>query len=76
MLRNHSDIFSGAHLWRGFHGSAQLSNESFKELDDIHHIGHVDAAFRMHNKDNPDDHDHIYFFLVWSSDSFIYDIIL
>ncbi|GAA6216127.1 hemopexin isoform X1 [Lates japonicus] len=56
-------FFKGAHLWRGFHGSAQLSNESFKELDDIHHIGHVDAAFRMHNKDNPDDHDHIYFFL-------------
>lgn len=57
--------FSGAHLWKGFAGPAVLSNESFKELDDIHHIGHVDAAFRMHNKDNLDDHDHIYFFLVW-----------
>ncbi|XP_041821914.1 hemopexin [Chelmon rostratus] len=56
-------FFKGAHLWKGFHGPAQLSNESFKELDDIHHIGHVDAAFRMHNADNPDDHDHIYFFL-------------
>lgn len=56
--------FSGAHLWKGFAGPAVLSNESFKELDDIHHIGHVDAAFRMHNKDNLDDHDHIYFFLV------------
>ncbi|XP_070711535.1 hemopexin [Pempheris klunzingeri] len=56
-------FFKGAHLWKGYHGPAQLSNESFKELDDIHHIGHVDAAFRMHNKDNLGDHDHIYFFL-------------
>ncbi|XP_070850142.1 hemopexin [Chaetodon trifascialis] len=56
-------FFKGPHLWKGYHGPAQLSNESFKELDDIHHIGHVDAAFRMHNADNPDDHDHIYFFL-------------
>lgn len=63
---NSTDVFpSGAHLWKGFQGPAQLSNESFKELDDIHQIGHVDAAFRMHNTDNPDDHDHIYFFLVW-----------
>ncbi|XP_053273369.1 hemopexin [Pleuronectes platessa] len=56
-------FFKGAYLWKGFRGSAQLSNESFKELDDIHHIGHVDAAFRMHNTKNPEDHDHIYFFL-------------
>ncbi|XP_074483873.1 hemopexin [Sebastes fasciatus] len=55
--------FQGNHLWMGFHGAAQLSNESFKELDDIHNIGHVDAAFRMHNEENVDDHDHIYFFL-------------
>ncbi|XP_060888778.1 hemopexin [Labrus mixtus] len=56
-------FFKGSHLWKGFTGPAQLSNESFKELDDIHNIGHVDAAFRMHNPDNTDDHDHIYFFL-------------
>ncbi|XP_044044147.1 hemopexin [Siniperca chuatsi] len=56
-------FFKGAHLWKGFHGPAQLSNESFKELDDIHHIGHVDAAFRMHNTENTDVHEHIYFFL-------------
>nr|AFE88226.1 warm-temperature-acclimation-related 65-kDa protein [Oplegnathus fasciatus]AFE88228.1 warm-temperature-acclimation-related 65-kDa protein [Oplegnathus fasciatus] len=56
-------FFKGAHLWKGFHGPAQLSNEFFKELDDIHHVGHVDAAFRMHSTDNPDIHDHIYFFL-------------
>ncbi|XP_067116158.1 hemopexin [Osmerus mordax] len=56
-------FFKGDHLWKGFHGPAQLSNETFKELDDYHHLGHVDAAFRMHNKENPEDHDHIYFFL-------------
>ncbi|XP_068165201.1 hemopexin-like [Antennarius striatus] len=56
-------FFKGAHLWKGFQGPAQLSNELFQELDDIHNIGHVDAAFRMHNEENPDDHDHIYFFL-------------
>ncbi|XP_051915209.1 hemopexin [Hippocampus zosterae] len=56
-------FFKGAHLWNGFHGPAQLANELFKELDDDHHIGHVDAAFRMHDPDNHDDHDHIYFFL-------------
>lgn len=51
-------------MWMGFHGPAHLANESFKELDDIHNIGHVDAAFRMHNEENEDEHDHIYFFLV------------
>ncbi|XP_028321159.1 hemopexin [Gouania willdenowi] len=56
-------FFKGQHLWKGFVGPAHLSNESFQELDDIHHIGHVDAAFRMHDEDNKDDHDHIYFFL-------------
>ncbi|CAN9498389.1 unnamed protein product [Ophioblennius macclurei] len=56
-------FFKGPHLWKGFHGQAQLSNESFQELDDLHHIGHVDAAFRMHDEENLDDHDHIYFFL-------------
>ncbi|KAK1876341.1 Hemopexin [Dissostichus eleginoides] len=53
-------FFRGSHLWEGFHGPAQLSNGSFQELDDI---GHVDAAFRMHNIEHRDDHDHIYFFL-------------
>ncbi|XP_029030645.1 hemopexin [Betta splendens] len=56
-------FFKGDYLWKGFHGSAQLSNESFKELDDFHHVGHVDAAFRMHNTAKTGDHDHIYFFL-------------
>ncbi|XP_010788340.1 hemopexin [Notothenia coriiceps] len=56
-------FFRGSHLWEGFHGPAQLSNESFQQLDDIHNIGHVDAAFRMHNIEQLDHHDHIYFFL-------------
>ncbi|XP_045904418.1 hemopexin [Micropterus dolomieu] len=56
-------FFKGAHLWKGFRGQAQLSNEYFKQLDDIHHIGHVDAAFRMHNTEKTGNHDHIYFFL-------------
>uniref|UniRef100_A0A8C9T9U7 Hemopexin n=1 Tax=Scleropages formosus TaxID=113540 RepID=A0A8C9T9U7_SCLFO len=56
-------FFKGDHLWKGFHGNSELSNKTFKELDDHHHLGHVDAAFRMHSKDNQHDHDHIFFFL-------------
>ncbi|XP_040913092.1 hemopexin [Toxotes jaculatrix] len=56
-------FFKGDHLFKGFHGKAELSNESFAELDDHHHLGHVDAAFRMHYEDNPTDHDHMFFFL-------------
>ncbi|XP_070693864.1 hemopexin isoform X1 [Pempheris klunzingeri] len=56
-------FFKGDHLFKGFHGKAELSNESFAELDDHHHLGHVDAAFRMHYEDSPSDHDHIFFFL-------------
>lgn len=65
-------VLSGSHLWKGFQGPAQPSNETFKELDDIHHIGHVDAAFRMHSTESPDTHDHIYFFLVWTADTSTY----
>ncbi|XP_058478062.1 hemopexin [Solea solea] len=54
-------FFKGCHVWKGFHGPAQLSNEVFKELNGINH-SHVDAAFRMHNTENPDVHDHIFFF--------------
>nr|QKE53087.1 wap65-1 [Micropterus salmoides]QKE53089.1 wap65-1 [Micropterus salmoides] len=56
-------FFKGDHLFKGFHGKAELSNNSFTELDDHHHLGHVDAAFRMHYEDNPTDHDHMFFFL-------------
>ncbi|KAI1885207.1 hypothetical protein AGOR_G00217800 [Albula goreensis] len=56
-------FFKGDHLWKGFAGPAELSNGSFKELDEHHHLGHVDAAFRMHSKDDPTHHDHMFFFL-------------
>ncbi|KAK2840091.1 hypothetical protein Q5P01_013831 [Channa striata] len=56
-------FFKGDHLFKGFHGKAELSNASFAELDDHHHLGHVDAAFRMHFEDNPNEHDRIFFFL-------------
>lgn len=55
-------FFKGDHLFKGFHGKAELSNESFAELDNYHHLGHVDAAFRMHFE-NSTDHDHMFFFL-------------
>uniref|UniRef100_A0A8C2GZ58 Hemopexin a n=1 Tax=Cyprinus carpio TaxID=7962 RepID=A0A8C2GZ58_CYPCA len=44
-------------------GLAVLSNESFPELDDHHHLGHVDAAFHMHSEDSPENHDQQFFFL-------------
>ncbi|KAM4557771.1 LOW QUALITY PROTEIN: hemopexin [Odontesthes bonariensis] len=56
-------FFNGHHLFKGFHGKAELSNESFTELDDHHHLGHVDAAFRMHYEDDPSYHDRMFFFL-------------
>ncbi|XP_060716103.1 hemopexin [Tachysurus vachellii] len=58
-------FFKGDHLWNGFSGSAELANLTFQELDEYHHLGHVDAAFRMHNKDEEDNkhHDHVFFFL-------------
>ncbi|KAI7808569.1 hemopexin precursor [Triplophysa rosa] len=56
-------FFKGDHLFKGFHGKAELSNKTFPELDDHHHLGHVDAAFRMHSKDSPDHQDHQFFFL-------------
>ncbi|KAI1899077.1 hypothetical protein AGOR_G00057760 [Albula goreensis] len=55
-------FFKGEWLWRGFHGDSEPLNSSFKEMDDHHHLGHVDAAFRMHHEDNPNEHDHIFFF--------------
>lgn len=61
IVLNSSDVcLSGAYLWEGFQGPAELSSETFKEI-----IGKVDAAFRMHNMDSAADHDHIYFFVVW-----------
>lgn len=51
-------------MWKGYRGPAQLVSESFKEVHDNLNIGNIDAAFRMHNSANPDDHNRIYFFLV------------
>ncbi|KAJ8004524.1 hypothetical protein DPEC_G00137170 [Dallia pectoralis] len=56
-------FFKGDHLFKGFHGKAELSNATFAEMDDQHHLGHVDAAFLMHYQDNPTEHDHLFFFL-------------
>ncbi|XP_012697792.1 hemopexin-like [Clupea harengus] len=56
-------FFKGDHVWKGFQGQPELINSSFKELEDHHHLGHVDAAFRMHYPDNTDHHDHTFFFL-------------
>uniref|UniRef100_A0A8C8GWB5 Hemopexin n=1 Tax=Oncorhynchus tshawytscha TaxID=74940 RepID=A0A8C8GWB5_ONCTS len=56
-------FFKGDHLWKGFTCPAQVSSDFFKELDDYHHLGHVDAAFHMHNKEKPEDQDHINLFL-------------
>ncbi|CAI5637865.1 hemopexin [Oreochromis niloticus] len=48
-------FFKDGYLWNGFYGPAKPSTMFFKELDEHHHLGHVDAAFRMH--------DHIFLFL-------------
>ncbi|XP_061826946.1 hemopexin [Nerophis lumbriciformis] len=56
-------FFKGHFLFKGFDGKAEMSNETFAELDDDHKVGHVDAAFRMHNEDSPDEHDRMFFFL-------------
>ncbi|MFT7799497.1 hemopexin-like [Arapaima gigas] len=56
-------FFKGGYVWKGFQGPPQLLNNSFKEVGDHHHLGHVDAGFRMHNQDDPTDHDHIFLFL-------------
>ncbi|XP_062312503.1 hemopexin-like [Osmerus eperlanus] len=56
-------FFKAGHLFKGFRGKAELANASFAELDDFHHLGHVDAAFRMHYEDNKTQHNHMFFFL-------------
>ncbi|XP_029942057.1 hemopexin [Salarias fasciatus] len=55
-------FFKGSHAWKGFHGPAQPFSEFFKGLES-HHVHHVDAAFRRHDEENKDDHDHVYIFL-------------
>ncbi|KAJ0070427.1 hypothetical protein NL108_010512 [Boleophthalmus pectinirostris] len=55
-------FFKADHLYKGFDGEAELANETFAEMDDDHHLGHVDAALHMQHEGSPDD-DHIFFFL-------------
>uniref|UniRef100_A0A8C6UXL8 Hemopexin a n=1 Tax=Neogobius melanostomus TaxID=47308 RepID=A0A8C6UXL8_9GOBI len=56
-------FFKRDHLFKGFHGDAELANETFSELDDHHNLDHVDAALFMHHEDDPDLHNHFFFFL-------------
>ncbi|XP_076857281.1 hemopexin [Brachyhypopomus gauderio] len=59
-------FFKGEKLYKGSHTEGELANKTFHELDDQHHIGHVDAAFHMHSehsKDHHEQHDHQFFFL-------------
>jgi len=56
-------FFKGDHLFQGFHGKAEMFNDTFPELDDQPHLEHVDAAFRLHFEDNEGEHDNFFFFL-------------
>ncbi|XP_060784672.1 hemopexin [Neoarius graeffei] len=55
-------FFKDDHVFKGFHGEGELTNQTFPELDD-HLLGHVDAAFHLPSEDSPDRHEHLYFFL-------------
>ncbi|XP_060682921.1 hemopexin-like [Hemiscyllium ocellatum] len=50
-------FFRDAFLWRGFQAPAQFINETWSGLPD-----HIDAAFRMHHKNSPEQHDRMFFF--------------
>ncbi|XP_044881506.1 hemopexin-like [Mauremys mutica] len=50
-------FFRGAHVWKGFHGPAQLINATWPEIQ-----GPVDAALRIHHKASPGVHDSVYLF--------------
>ncbi|CAB1329142.1 unnamed protein product [Coregonus sp. 'balchen'] len=38
-------FFKGDHVFKGFHGKAELSNQSFAELEDHQHLGHDTKVF-------------------------------
>lgn len=57
-------LFLDGWFFKGFHGKAQMAKDSYLELKDHQHLGHVDAAFRLHQPDHPE-HDHMFVFLVW-----------
>ncbi|EMP30032.1 Hemopexin [Chelonia mydas] len=50
-------FFRGDHVWKGFHGPAQLINATWPEIQ-----GPVDAALRIHHKEAPGVHDSVYLF--------------
>ncbi|KAM4795407.1 hemopexin [Rhinophrynus dorsalis] len=57
-------FFRGDYVWTGYRGQAQLINETWGGLS-----GPVDAAFRIHNKKEPLEHQRMYLFKgsqVWS----------
>ncbi|CAH2301450.1 Hypothetical predicted protein [Pelobates cultripes] len=57
-------FFRDEYVWTGFHGLAQLINETWGGLD-----GPVDAAFRVHSKEQPLAHQRMFVFKgsqVWS----------
>ncbi|CAN9498474.1 unnamed protein product [Ophioblennius macclurei] len=56
-------FFKSGFLFKGFHGLAEAAKETFIELDEHQHLGHVDAAFRLHYEDHPKEHNNIIFFL-------------
>ncbi|KAM3835963.1 hemopexin [Diretmus argenteus] len=56
-------FFHCDHLFKGFHGKAEPVNESFTEMDEHHHLGHIDAAFRMHYEESPSHHNHMFLFV-------------
>uniref|UniRef100_A0A8C0HGM8 Hemopexin n=1 Tax=Chelonoidis abingdonii TaxID=106734 RepID=A0A8C0HGM8_CHEAB len=52
-------FFRGVHVWKGFHGPAQLINATWPEIQ-----GPVDAALRIHHTASPGVHDNVYLFQV------------
>ncbi|XP_074918001.1 hemopexin [Chelonoidis abingdonii] len=50
-------FFRGVHVWKGFHGPAQLINATWPEIQ-----GPVDAALRIHHTASPGVHDNVYLF--------------
>ncbi|CAJ1079833.1 Hypothetical predicted protein [Xyrichtys novacula] len=55
-------VFKGHSLFKGFHGEAEPTNETFTGHDDNFHLSHIDAAFHMHNEHNASEHDHTFIF--------------
>nr|ADU15819.1 hemopexin [Ginglymostoma cirratum] len=50
-------FFRDEFLWRGFRFAAEFINKTWPGLPD-----HIDAAFRIHHKNSPEQHDRMFFF--------------